>query len=246
MGTLTLSEFQTEILAGLGNRTEQQSVTLERIVIALNLAQERINRAYDFSEMAQVALAQMNFTGTPGIDKFMVPPPRTKTIHSFVLLDTSSGTSSMGQSRKVVEKPWRWFDRQFPAPEWLPPGYPEVYARWGQFIVMAPAPYLQFTAQLRYIRTPLPFDAAELTQSSEYESKDDILLNYTLAYFFKALGRADRSTFFEALAKEQLDEAIERDDLRPDIEVSRDIDGLGTGDVAQGAYWASPWVKSNP
>ena len=246
MGVLTLAEFQTEILAGLGNRTEDQSVTAARIVIGLNLAQERINRAYDFSEMAVTALAQMNFTGTPGIDKFMVPPPRTKTIHSFVLLDTSSGVSSMGQSRKVVEKPWRWFDRQFPAPEWLPPGYPEVYARWGQFIVMAPAPYLQFTAQLRYIQTPLPFVVGETTQVSQYDDKDDILINYTLAYFFKALGRADRATYFEALAKEQLDEAIERDDLRPDIEVSRDIDGLGTGDVAQGAYWSNPFVKSAP
>lgn len=243
MGTLTLSEFQTEILAGLGNRTEQQSVTLTRIVVALNLAQERINRAYDFSEMAQVALGQMNFTGTPGVDKFMVPPPRCKTIHSFVLLDTSSGgTSSLGTSRKVVEKPWRWFDQRFPAPEWLPPGWPEIYARWGQFIVMAPPPFAQFTAQLRYIRTPLPFDEDELTQSSEYDSKDDILLNYCLAYFFKSLGRADRATYFEALAKEQLDEAIERDDLRPDIEVSRDV-RTATG---QSEYWADPFVKSAP
>lgn len=246
MGTLTLAEFSVEILAGLGNRTEDQVVTSDRIVIGLNLAQSRINRAYDFSEMAETALAQMNFTGTPGIDKFLIPPPHVKTIHSFVLLDTSSGVSSMGQSRKVVEKPWRWFDARYPAPEWLPPGYPEVYARWGNFIVMAPAPYLQFTAQLRYIRAPTPFGVAVTTQSSDYLDKDDILINYTLGYFFKALGRADRATYYENLAKEQLDEAIERDDNRPDIEVSRDVDGLGAGAVGQGAYWANPFVKNAP
>lgn len=244
MGALTLADFQEEILAGLGNRTESQSVTLARIVRALNLAQSRVNRAYDFSEMAQVAFAQMNFTGDTRVDKFLVPPPRTKTIHSFVLLDTSSGTSSMGQSRKVIEKPWRWFDRQFPAPEWLAPGYPNIYSRWGNILVMAPAPFLQFTAQLRYTQTPLDFTTAETTQSSQYDGKDDILLNYSLAYFFKSLGRADRANYFEALAKEQLDEAIERDDLRPDMEVSRGAtDALGTG---QGEYWANPFIRSAP
>jgi hypothetical protein len=215
-------------------------------VSALNLAQSRVDRAYDFHEMSQVAFAQMNFTRDTRKDKFLVPPPRTKTIHSFVLLDTSSGISSMGQSRKVIEKPWRWFDRHFPAPEWLPPGYPNIYSRWGNILVMAPAPYLQFTAQLRYTQTPLDFVTTEPTQSSEYDGKDDILLNYVLAYFFKALGRADRAQYFEGLAKEQLDEAIERDDLRPDMEVSRDTDGTNLYDGTTGAYWAMPFVRSAP
>ncbi len=242
MGTLALSDFQTEILAGLGNRTENQSITLPRIVTALNLAQSRIGRSYDFAEMAQVAFAQMNFTKTPGIDKYLVPPPGIKTIHSFVLLDTSAGVSSMGQSRKVVEKPWRWFDRRFPAPEWLPPSWPEIYARWGNFIVMAPPPFLQFTAQLRYVKFPTPFVATGLTQASDFENKDDVLINYTLGYFFKILGRADRAAYFEGLAKEQLDEAIEKDDNRPDIEISRDVEGMGTGGVS-GPYWQNPWIN---
>lgn len=245
MGILTLADFEDEILAGLGNRTEQQSVTTARIARALNLAQERINRAHDFWEMQTVAFAQMNFTGDTRVDKFLVPPTRMKTIASFVLLDTSAGVSSMGQSRKVIGKPWRWFDYHYPAPEWLPPGYPSVYAQWGNFLVMAPAPYQQMTAQLRYTASPLEFDAAVPTQASQYEDKDDILLNYALAYFFKSLGRNDRATYFEGLAKEQLDEAIERSELAPDIDVSRDIEDTGLA-ASQGAYWADPWVKSAP
>lgn len=241
MGELTLSDFQTEILAALGNRTENTTITLPRIVAALNLAQSRINRSYDFNEMQEVALAQMNFTGTPALDKFLVPPPDVKTIHSFVCLDTSAGLSSEGQSRKVIEKPWRWFDKRFPAPEWLPPSWPEIYCRWGAFIVMVPAPFLQFTAQLRYIKKPATFVAADLTQSSDYDSKDDILINYALGYFYKTLGRPDRAAYFEGLAKEQLDEAIDRNDTRPDIEISRDA-GEGTG-LMQGPYWADPWVE---
>lgn len=246
MGVLTLEDFQEEVLAGLGNRTENdRTITLARVVRALNLAQSRITRSYAFSEMAEVAYAQMNFTGVSGVDKFLVPPSNIRTIHSFVLLDTSAGVSSLGQSKKVVEKPWRWFDQRYPAPEWLPPGWPSVYARWGRFIVMAPAPFLQFTAMLRYIKAAAPFVSTLLTQTSDFENKDDILINYALGYFFKTLGRPDRATYFESLAKEQLDEAIDKDDDRPDIEVSRDIDS-GGGLTTQGPYWADPFVKSMP
>src|SRR6266576_3158291 len=112
LGALTLAEFQAETLAGLGNRTENTAVTPARIVTVLNLAQSRISRSYDFAEMAQVSFGQMNFTGDPAVDKYLVPPPGVKTLHSFVLLDNSSGLSSMGQSRKVIEKPWRWFDQR--------------------------------------------------------------------------------------------------------------------------------------
>lgn len=241
MGALTLAEFETEILAGLGNRTD---VTTARIVNILNLAQSRISRAYDFSEMATVAFAQMSFTSNPAFDKYMTLPPRCKTIHSFVCLDTSSGLSSMGQSRKVVEKPWRWFDAHYPAPEWAPPGWPIVYKKWGSIIVMVPAPFLQFTAQLSFTTFPPPFVVGAQTQRSAFENKDDLLISYCLAYFWKTFARADRALYFEELSKQQLDEAIERDDTRPDIEVSRDIPALGG--LTQGPYWADPLVTRAP
>lgn len=245
MGVLTLADFETEILAGLGGRTENTAITSTRMVAVLNLAQARISRSYDFSEMADVAFAQLNFTGNTATDKYMSTPPNVKTIHSLVLLDTSSGLSSMGQSRKLIEKPWRWFDQHFPAPEWLPPGWPEIYARWGtRFVVFNRAPFLQFSAQMRFIRYATPFVLANTTQSSDFEAKDDIIINYTLGYFFKSLGRADRAQYFEGLAKEQLDEAIERDDTRPDIEISRDTDGLAS--VVSTPYWADPWVRNSP
>lgn len=239
---LTLADFQTEILAALGNRTEGGLVSLARICTALNIAQARLNRAYAFMDMAQVAFAQMNYSGTAGRDKFLIPPANLRTIHSFVLLNTTNNTPpALAKSGKVIEKPWRWFDAHFPVPEALPVGPPQVYARWGRFIVMAPAPDQQYTAQLRYIAKPTDFVVGVTTMSSDFNDKDDILLNYTLAYLWKTLGRADRAAYFEGLAKELLDEAIEKDDDRPDIEVSHDlpyVGGLG------GEYWTNPWVDS--
>lgn len=238
MGTLTLVEFQTEILAALGNRTED-SVSLARLVAALNLSQARLSRAHPFSEMSQVSFSQTNFTGTPGIDKYLVPPADLRTLHSFVLLDTENDAPPALTSRKLVERPWRWFDRMFPAPEATPSGWPSIYTRWGNFIVMMPPPFKQFTAMLRYVSRPTAFTVGVLTQSSDFQDKDDILINYTLAYFFKALGRADRAAYFEALGKEQLDEAIAKDDERPDIEVSHDIAELPSATEP----WADPFVR---
>lgn len=245
MGTLTLADFQEEILAGLGNRTEDdQTITLARIVRALNLAQSRIGRSYAFAELSQLAFAQMNFTEQPERDKYMVPPPNVRSIHSFVLLDTSSGFSSMGSSNKVTEIPWRRFDKLYPAPGWITPGWPQVYCRWGRFILMTPPPIMQFTAALRFSAYALPFVASVPTQSSQYDNKDDILINYALGYFFKTLGRADRAAYFENLAKEQLDEAIEKDDDRPDMEIARDTDATTEG--AMGAYWEAPFINRAP
>jgi hypothetical protein len=48
--------------------------------------------------------------------------------------------------------------------------------------------------------------------------------------------------YFEGLAKEQLDEAIERDDTRPDMEISRDTTDMGM--TTSGPYWANPFVES--
>lgn len=242
MGMLTLADFQDEIRAGLGNRNE---ISTTRITRVLNLAQSRISRSYDFSEMADVQFAQMSFTSNPALDKYLVPPDRTKTIHSFLCLDTSAGQSSLGSSRKVIEKPWRWFDQRFPSPEWLPPNWPAIYKRWGNVIVMVPAPQAQYTAQISRTRYPTPFIVGQSTQLSQFENKDDVLINYSLAYFFKTLGRMDRAIALETAAKELLDEAIEKDDDRPDLETSRDIPGLGGGGNL-GPYWANPWISRNP
>lgn len=239
MGLLTFTDFNEEILAGLGNR---QDIPASRIATALNLGQSRVARAYNFAEMATTGFAQMTFTGMQALDKYLVPPPLLKNIHSFVLLDTSAGSASLGQSRKVTEKPWRWFDKQFPSPEWLAPGWPTIYARWGDIIVMVPTPMLQYTAQMRYIRYPMPFNGqvANTGQTSEFEYKDDILIAYALAYLWESLGRSDRAQYFEELGKTKLDEAIEKDDDRPDIEVARDVPELNA--ALLGPYWANPFV----
>lgn len=243
MGALTLSNFLTEVKSGLGNRTDS-GVADQRIVNVLNLAQTRISRAWPWKDLQLTYLAQMSFTGNPAVDKYITPPANLKTLHSFVLLDTSAGQSSLGQSQKLTEKPWRWFDEHYPSPEWITPGWPTVYAYWGRFLVVAPPPFLQFTAQFRGISYPTPFVLADPTQASDYQDKDDILINFALGYLWRSYGRVDLATYHENIVAELVKEAIEFDDRRPDMDVSRDI---GTMPSALNVpYWANPFIINPP
>jgi hypothetical protein len=207
------------------------------------MAQQRVARRWPWKDLQQLNLAQMSFTGNPGVDKYLSVPPTLKTLHSFVLLDTTAGSSSLGQSRKLKQKPWRWFDERYPSPEWYVPGWPKVYAYWGLFIVMLPPPMAQFTAQLRSTNQPAPFVATNMTQTSDFADKDDILINWALGYKWRSYGRLDRATYHENLVNELVAEAIEFDDRRPDIEVSKELEATS---MTATPYWQDPWVPNQP
>ena len=243
MGALTLQDLLTEVTAGLGNRNDA-GVSTAALVNAINLAQQRIARRWPWRDLKQLALAQMSYTGNAAIDKYMRVPPNMKTLHSFVLLDTTAGSASLGQSQKVIQKPWRWFDDHYPSPEWLVPGWPQVYAYWDPFLVMAPPPMAQFTAQLRMTVQPKPFTAANLTQSSDFADKDDIIINWTLGYKHRSYGRLDRAVYHENLVNELINEAIEFDDRQPDLEIAHDLGQLPA--VVNVPYWQNPFIPTQP
>lgn len=239
MGTLTLSDFQSEILAALGNR---QDITATQVTIALNLAQARLGRVYDFSDMARLEHTNLNFTGIPASDKYMSLPAHIKTIHSTVLVDNSTG-GSLWSSRKMIEKPWRWFDSQFPVPEAMPPEWPSVYTRWGNIIIMAPPPQAAYDIYMRIIAWPTPFTTSSITQTSDFDNKDDILLEDALRHFWRRLGRMDQADVHEKRVERLVVEAVEREDTRPDMDVAADITAIGLNTIE---YWDNPFVNSAP
>jgi hypothetical protein len=131
----------------------------------------------------------------------------------------------------------------YPSPEWWVPGWPRVYAYWGQFLVMLPAPFAQFTAQIRATNYPTPFTVGNMAATSDFRDKDDILINWTLGYKHRSYGRLDRATYHENLVNELVAEAIEFDDSRPDIEVSHDV---GVTSMSSTPYWQDPFVPNQP
>jgi hypothetical protein len=243
MGDLTLSQLVAEVQQGLGNRTDA-GVSTQRIVNVLNMAQKRIARKWPWKDLKQLLYAQMSYTNNPSADMLMSLPFNLRTVHSFVLLDTTAGLASMGQSHKMIQKPWRWFDNKYPAPAWLAPGWPQVYAWWGSFIMMAPPPQMQYTAQIRATLQPIPFSTTNLTAASIYSDKDDILINWSLGYLHRSYGRLDRAVYHENLVNELVNEAIDQDDRQPDLEVSKDLGELPS--IVATSYWNNPFIMTQP
>src|SRR6185312_4171711 len=239
MGSLAQSDFVSEIIAGLGNRTD---ITTQRIVNVLNLSQSRLSRAYDFTEMQQIGTTPVPFTGVGANDKFLALPTGIKTIHSLVLVDNTASPGSLGNSRKMTEKPWRWFDQRFPVPEYLSPGWPSIYTRWGNIASMVPVPSATFQAQLRWTSWPTALSVSATTQVSDFDNKDDILIYLSLAYLWNSLGRAEKAAPYMQEAVNATKEAIKREGTRPDMEVSRDISTNPIGDSNN--YWADPFIRA--
>lgn len=231
-----------EVAAGLGNRVDTQ-ITATRTVNALNLAQQRISRYWTFPELRQDWQATGIITGTPAIDKWLVLPQGVKVVHSFLLQDG-------GNSRKLIEKPWRMFDYNVPFPEFIAPEWPSYYTRFDINVAMLfPIPLNPFNYFIRATMLPTPFanplsPSFTGTQLSDFVDKDDIIIGLSIAYFLRTLGRPDLAQSWEAEALIRLQEAKSTAEDYPDMDFSADDMGGTTSLSVAGEYWASPFIMA--
>ena len=229
MGTLTLSQIQAEITSGLGNRAD---VTPARITNVVNLMQSRLSRFYDFTEMQLVTpTVPYTQTGNPSQDKYMNVPANTKTIHVLKCLDGAN-------SRKLIEKPWRMFNRTFPLPEILARAWPDFYTRFGNQLVLMPIPLIAFQFEMYSVIWPTPL--VNPTDISGFDNKDDILVVSSLGYLYRSLGRPDKADTYEQQAAQLALEAKMRDNTRPDMDASPEGFPAG-GPITE--YWINPFVE---
>ncbi|MGI0135296.1 MAG: hypothetical protein ACREBW_10110 [Candidatus Micrarchaeaceae archaeon] len=239
MGILSQQSLLAEIVAGLGNRTD---FSAQRQVNALNLAQVDLNRRTDWIDLQQRSVQIISYTGVPSVDIFQTIPTNLKTFHSIVLADTTGGQATEGNSRKMLSRTPRWFDSHFPAPDYLPAGWPSVYCRWGSTqIIVAPAPMAAFSMNLRWISWPTPFTVANATQLSDFVNMDDILIFLSLAYLFSTLGSAaeTQTAKYQELAETKIKAALERNANHPDLDISPSIEA---GIAPIGPYWLNPFI----
>jgi len=235
-GTLTFAQLNVEVRAGVGNRVDA-ALTDARVANALNLGQQRISRLYNFTETNSVwVLTPAPFVGAPATDKWLSLPTGVKVIHSLILQDSAN-------SRKLIEKPWRQFDRNIPLVEYIAPEWPRFYTRFGVNIIeLFPAPQSAYNYFGRFTMLPSPFDGVTQAQVSDFIDKDDIIIDLAVAYFMRTHGRPDLADEREAQAKIRLDEMKSTVEDRPDMDVSADNMGFGPG--AAGQYWANAFVSS--
>lgn len=242
-GTLTQAELLTEVRAALGNRVDV-NLTDFRLTNALNLAQQRVSRFFSFPELRSDWQAKGVITGSPLVDKWLVLPQGIKVIHTFILQDS-------GNSRKLIEKPWRQFDYNVPFPEFIAPAWPEYYTRFDLNVAMLfPIPLSAYAYFIRATMLPTAFPNPTLAsydgkQVSDYVDKDDILIALASAYFMRQFGRHDIGQAWEAEAMIRLREAKDTADDTPDMDFSPDDMGSqGALVPVTGEYWLSPFITA--
>jgi hypothetical protein len=236
VGALTLSQLLVEVQAGLGNRVDL-SLTQFRLINSLNIAQQRLGRFYDYQEMNKILATPTGITGDPAIDKYLPMPPGLKSIHSLILQDNAN-------SQKLIEKPWRMYDKNVPLPEYIAPGWPAYYTRFGVSVVMLfPIPLNNFNYFMRATMLATPFTSANLNVVSDFVDKDDILIDWAIEYLLRLGARPDLADGYDKMALSRAGEAKATDEARPDMDAS--LSDM-TGDAVTGAYWQNAFIKAAP
>lgn len=230
MGTLTAVELEDELRAGLLER-EDVELRLRRF---LNLAQQRLARMHDFYEM-QVFSQHILLNTNNDSDRFL-ELPTLRECFSIVLIDGAN-------SRKLVGRTSTFMDRIAPKPEYWARSWPTDYCLWGRWIEVYPLPLATYPIRLRWTQWPIPL--TEDTDVSQFESKDELLIELAMTYAYRSLGKEEDAAKHEAFARGLLAEAKEVDRKRPDITIQpAPSDAAMIGHTGPGDPWNNPWVRS--
>ena len=224
MGTLTKLELEAEVRAALGNRRDLDS----RLGKCLNLAQQRLARLHDFDEMEFISEGLLQNTGEDS-DRF-IQMPTLRELYSLVLLDGAN-------SRKLVGRTAQWMDRNVSQPEYFSRGVPVFYVLWGYYVEVFRLPQQNYPVRMR--GTQWPLDLVEDTDKSQFNQKDEILIELALSYVNRTLGKDSKATEHERIAMRLVEEAKENDRTKPDETV---VPGLSDSDAAMSGGNNLPWL----
>lgn len=223
MGTLTFTELKDELRAGLLGRID----TDPRLGRFLNLAQQRLARMHDFDEME--VFSQGLLQNTSSDDDRFLQLPTLREVYSIVLLDGA-------QSRKLVGRTPTYMDRIHSKPEYWTRDRPLEYCVWGRYIETYPLPRQNFVLRMRW--SAWPADLVKDADVSQFNQKDELLIELALTYAFRSLGKEEDAAKHEAFAKGLLAEAKETDRTHPDRTVV-----AGPSDAAAITYPVEPWLN---
>lgn len=232
MGTLTLADLRAELRANLGGRDDVADSRLDR---HLNMAQQRISRSSDFTEMRKIGSHTLTLTGDAAQDKYLLLTTNVRKIYSLRLIDGS-------QSLRLTGTPRHKWDTLLPATEHLSLGRPERYTRWGNTLEFYRVPNVAWQLIMRWSNWPTAFTS--VSQLSDLDEKDDLILALATFTMFSSLGQKDDGFVYLSTAKAMLNEAVIEDRSEPDIDYSGG--GVVAGDFPLGDYWADPFVNRSP
>lgn len=232
MGTLTLTELKAELDVFMGDRDDTDS----RLVNALNIAQIRIARVRDWTELQATDSGTLSYTGVVATDKIMAVPTGLKDLYSFRIDDPDSRSNS----RKLQYCPFRQWDRAIPAPEALSTDVPTLFTLWNENFELYKIPDQSgYPYEIRYSKWPTDFADASPSATSDLNKKDDMIITLAASWLymsFREMEEANRLwSIYRNMANDAADEDVESVDLdiKPHFEKTISI---------QTDYWKDPFV----
>ena len=200
MGDLTRDQIVTEVCDVVGKSVSASSVSgaalQTRVRTYLDWAQRRIARHYNFREL-EIIHETADFSD--GVKRYPFSTgsnnlglTRVKDIGSIILLDEYN-------SRRLVRFGRTQIEKRYPRPENFAEARPRIYSRIGQGIEVFPIPDATYDTRIIYHQWPTPFTSA--SQTSDFESKDELLIMTTIMETYLALEEYnDAAIYFNTMA----------------------------------------------
>lgn len=230
MGTLTADELKDELSSWLGSRDD---ITDARLFRFLNLAQHRLARVRSFEELEKLDTSIQFQDNSLDSDRFITLPSDIKKIRSWVVLD---GNNSL----KLTFYPARQWDKVQPKPEQDARGRPSIYTKFQNKAEIWQLPDATYSTRLRYSAWPAALSAGG--SASDFDHKDDILLNLAMVIAYTAVANMEKASEFWKIYRSLLNDAIGEDLEKPDMELIPDA-MHGINYPTPDEYWKDPFYK---
>lgn len=241
MGTLTNQQMQEEVAEILGNRDELTVATGSRMERYLNFAQIQIARGEvrrggkTLKVFWEELETEDNTLSIAKSAQTIAFPADLRYSLSLVLED---GDTSVKLRYLTPQK----FDERFPKAQDAAASFTERqpiwYTHWAKSWEVWPVSDAAYDITARYGKWPTPLST--LSQKSDLDKKDQLLIQLTAADLWAAFGNTERSTthfnIFNAKFEQAVADALDKPGrvLLPDFELGEPL----------GEYWRDPFIRS--
>lgn len=238
MGDLTYAQLSTEVNAALGNNRLDLAA---RIPVALNIAQTRIARAFNWTELQEIQDGNLTYLANPSTDKFLAVPTNLRSVYSFRLIDLTNGQAP----RKLEYVQQNLWDEKIPNSEYFSAGYPSHYTIWKDRFELWKIPDATYAYEIRYTVWPTPFTGSDSLQVSTLDKKDDAIIALACSWLFSGLREMEEAARWFGIYKDIIKDSSDLDTEKPAMDILPGFEqGFGTGRGPLGPnYWQDPFFN---
>lgn len=230
MGTLTGAQLISEVRRFFADRDDLTDAVL---LTWLNLSQENLARQWMWEELDQTEELVIAITATAKDDKFLTPANTYRDFYSVRLVTTD------GRSSRLTRLSKRQFDDRFPEPEFIARNNPRFYTYFQSKLELFPVPAEAHTVVLRGMKWATALAAG--ATPSNFDRKDDILINLTCSAIADSLGQFERASKFFIVARDRIEQAKDEQETKPDLDIKPDFEI--SKDRLPGEYWNNPFIR---